>query len=132
MVPNVGDIRGGTQIGLYGSDFENNRITLVRKDSSNENDVKTVHMPLVRFGNNTNEELAREHPNSGVLRSDTARVSLDGGIEVFYDAKIETLTVTIEENELRYTNTYKGYNGEEIFINTKDLKMGTTTTPMSS
>ncbi|NLW22763.1 MAG: hypothetical protein GXY88_05870 [Tissierellia bacterium] len=124
VVPNVGDIRGGTQIGLYGSDFENNRITLVRKDSSNENDVKTVHMPLVRFGNNTNEELAREHPNSGVLRSDTARVSLDGGIEVFYDAKIETLTVTIEENELRYTNTYKGYNGEEIFINTKDLKNG--------
>ncbi|SHD76224.1 IPT/TIG domain-containing protein [Schnuerera ultunensis] len=124
VVPNVGNVRGGEKVDIHGENLENNKITLVKKDNTNNSIKEVKHMPLVRFGNNLNEDLPREHSNSGVIRSNRTRVKLDGGIEITYDALGKTVTVTLEENEIKYTNTYEDYNGEEIFINTKDLKNG--------
>jgi hypothetical protein len=124
VVPNVGNVRGGEKVDIHGENLENNKITLVKKDSTNNSIKEVKHMPLVRFGNNSNEDLPREHSNSGVIRSNRARVKLDGGIEITYDALGKTITATLEENDIRYTNTYQDYDGEEIFINTKDLKNG--------
>ena len=123
IVPNVGNVRGGEKVDIHGTNFENNRITLVRKDNDNNTIIEDKHMPLVRFGSNLNEELPREHDNSGVIRPNYgAKVKLDGGIEVYYNDRERTVTVSLEENNIVYTNTYENYDGEEIFINTKDLK----------
>lgn len=127
IVPSAGDFRGGTKIGIYGENLENNTLTLIRSNDQGGFTRETVNMPLVRFGDNTNESLPREDENSGVIRSNRATVKLNGGIEATYDASNKTLKAAIEENNVKYTFTYKGYTGEEIFINTKDFKYNDTT-----
>ncbi|MBZ2175119.1 IPT/TIG domain-containing protein [Schnuerera sp. xch1] len=124
IVPSVGDISGGTKIGIYGSNLENNTITLVEANDTGEIVKKTEHMPLIRFGSNTNQNLPREHENSGVLRSNRASVDLEGSIEIQYNTINRRLIATLEDDDIKYTFTYEGYDGEEIFINTKDFKHG--------
>ena len=128
IVPGAGDYRGGTKISIYGSNLENNILTLIR-EKNGQLAREEVNMPLIRFGNNTNENLPRDHENSGVIRSNRARVKLEGGIEVAYDALNGKLTASIEDNDIKYTFTYEGYTGEEIFINTRDFKHNDTPYP---
>ncbi|NLX62214.1 MAG: hypothetical protein GXZ06_06890 [Tissierellia bacterium] len=121
IIPGTGDFRGGTKISIYGKNLENNIATLIR-DKDGELIREVVNMPLIRFGNNTNENLPRDDENSGVIRSNRARVKLEGNIEVEYNALNGLLTANIEDNSIRYTFNYEGYTGEEIFINTRDFK----------
>src|SRR5690606_29257578 len=65
IVPGAGDYRGGTKISIYGSNLENNILTLIR-EKNGQLAREEVNMPLIRFGNNTNENLPRDHENSGV------------------------------------------------------------------
>lgn len=129
IVPSAGDFRGGTRIGIYGENLENNTLTLIKSNNQGGLTREVVNMPLIRFGDNTNENLPREDENSGVIRSNRATVKLNGGIEVIYDAANRILKATIEENNVKYTFTYEGYTGEEIFVNTKDFKYNNTAYP---
>lgn len=129
IVPSTGDVRGGTKVGIYGENLESNLVTLIKRDTEGNLTREVKNMPLVRFGSNTNENLPREDENSGVIRSNRARVELKGGIEVTYNALEGNLVATIEENNEKYTFEYNGYTGEEIFINSSDFNNENTNYP---
>jgi hypothetical protein len=87
-------------------------------------------MPLVRFGNITNQSLPREQPNSGRIDNGRTTVNLAGGLKIEFSAAEDNgrLTVEIAENGQTYRGTFLNYDGSVRFIDlTKLVNVAQTT-----
>lgn len=122
--PNTGNKSGNDNIGIYGSDFRQSPIKVYTSTSEKEN----RNMTLVQFGDNTNKDIARDKPNSGLINQGNAQVSLEKDFTAVYKAVYDTKTgstaqiqVTLKYNDVTYTNTFIHFNDEESFINTNLL-----------
>lgn len=122
--PNVGNRIGNINIGVYGEDFRQSSIQVYR--SNIEKETKT--MTLVQFGDNTNRNIPRDQPNSGLINQGNAQVSLEKDFTAIYKAEYDEeydstseIRLVIKYNDVIYSNTFKKFNDEESFINTNLL-----------
>lgn len=118
--PNAGDRSGGVNIGIYGSDFRQSPIKVYKNTSEKEN----INMTLVQFGDNTNKNIPRDRPNSGLINQGHAQVSLDKDFTAIYNAQKNSVQVTLKYKDVTYFNTFTNFNDEESFINTNMLVDG--------
>jgi len=116
--PAEGRIQGNDYVEIYGSDFAESDIKVYEEVQEDKK------MMLIRFGDirNFKDEETLEDGNNGDIRNGIARVKLAGGLTVDYSQDDLELKVTIKEDDKEYVKTYTQYNGEEIFINVKQLK----------
>ncbi|NLM12115.1 MAG: cell surface receptor IPT/TIG domain-containing protein, partial [Epulopiscium sp.] len=124
--PNAGDRSGGVNIGIYGSDFRQSPIKVYKNTSEKEN----LNMTLVQFGDNTNKNIPRDRPNSGLINQGHAQVSLEKDFIAIYKAENtpdgfkSQIQVTLKYKDVTYFNTFTEFNDEESFINTNMLVDG--------
>ncbi|WP_058485875.1 IPT/TIG domain-containing protein [Defluviitalea phaphyphila] len=122
--PEAGSKLGGTNVGVYGSGFEESLIKVYESTISKEE----KNMTLVQFGDNTNKDIPRYEANSGLLNQGNAQVSLEQDFVAVYKSiydedtnSTSEITMSIKYNDVVYSNTFKGFNDEESFINTNLL-----------
>ncbi|MGF7185421.1 hypothetical protein GGQ84_001510 [Desulfitispora alkaliphila] len=128
VIPGEVDRYGGDRVEILGKDFEQGKIKLLKPEMETiaENVEISIReekdMTMVKVGDRTNENLPREHENSGVIRSSRATVNLSGGLRIHYNAENRgSLEATINYNGENYTHTYKGLYNNPLFFNTSDL-----------
>jgi len=123
ILPAEGKKQGKDKVEIIGSNFEQSTIDeyLGTVDENGNNDVKQYHTALVRFGNITNRDIAREQENSGRIDNSRATVNLAGGLSVEYDGTADTLNVILNYNGL-YSAKIKGYKDDVKFIPLSILK----------
>ena len=123
MIPNVGPKEGGSISNILGSGFSPTEIEIY-KDSytGGQADIETKKMPLVRFGDRTNEKIPWDKENGGGISVNKAKVNLPGGLTVDYNGDTETLTLSIREGDKTYSKIIQGYDNDEKYIPVNLLK----------
>ena len=121
--PNVGDKKGGTEVEIAGTQFQQGPISVMidQLAPSGLNLVDPRTMALVRVGTLTNRSLPAEDANSGRIQSGIASVSLDGGLTARYNANTKKLEVAILNEGVSYSYEYGWDGSESVYIDTQDL-----------
>lgn len=123
MVPDIGPSEGGAISTLEGVGFSSTQVEIYKDNYVNGiSDTESRNMPLVRFGNRTNANIAWDKPNGGAVSSNRARVAIVGGLTVNYNGDQGSLTLTIDENGETFTKTIEGYDNNVKYIPVNLLK----------
>lgn len=123
MVPNMGPKEGGTPSTIEGSGFSPTEIEIYKDIYlGGKSEIEKKTMPIVRFGNITNERIAWDKENGGGISANKAKVNLSGGLTVDYNGENKSLTLTITENKVKYTKTIQGYDNNIKYIPVNLLK----------
>lgn len=126
ITPNMGKKEGNETVDIIGSGFKKSLIEIFDVD---ENIIDKENIYLVKFGNISNKELAKDENNSGRIINGRAHVELKGGLTVDYVLDSATgnilLTPTIRVSDKNGDKTYKQtyiYNDETKFIDVAKLE----------
>ena len=119
IIPNTGNKQGGENIQIIGSGFQPSNIQIYDENG----EPKQMSTYLVRFGNITNRNIARNLPNSGLINAGVATVNLAGGLRVEYKASefAPIINISLTEGKQIYTGSY-AYDGGAEYINLRSLK----------
>lgn len=118
VVPEVGKKQGRDKVEVNGQDFFNSTMKLYRNGS-----LETVQMPMVYFGQISNHDIPPRQDNDGSIDGTKASVTLDGGLQVDYDAKDKQLKVILTEGKVVYGRTFfYEYNSPADSIRFIDLQ----------
>lgn len=124
--PNIGDKKGGTDVEIAGTDFQQGPINIMTDQvaPSGLNLIDLQTMPLVKTGEVSNRSLAATDSNSGRIQSSVASVSLAGDLTARYNASTTILEVGILDEGVSYTHSYGWDGSSTVYINTQDLSDG--------
>ncbi len=125
ITPNTGKKQGGDKLEILGEGF-------IKGDISVYNDLNSLpqlkEMVQIQFGNPndenmTNVNLTLDNPNSGRIRDKVAQAKA-GQLELKYDASGDDvkLSMTLTDNNIKYTGEDIPYNDQEVFIPLNLLK----------
>lgn len=126
FTPTQGDKIGGKLLEVKGTEFAQGEVKLYQNGS-----WQTVTMPLIRFGNITNET----EETSGLLTNSLATVDFEkdaefsdmdikaNGLRVIYNANpnAKTLTIRLTEADQVFEKVIPNYGGEEAFVDLRDV-----------
>ncbi|WFD10522.1 IPT/TIG domain-containing protein [Tepidibacter hydrothermalis] len=112
ILPPVGRKIGQDNVEIHGEGFVSSNMNIY-KDFEN---VESVFMPVVKFGNITNRDIPRDKDNSGRIDAGHATVNLAGNLTVYYNRDDQNLTAIIEENQKTYKAVFLKYNEEVRYI----------------
>lgn len=115
IIPDEGPKQGRQYVEIFGSDFANSPISIWRDGT-----VKTVEMPLVRFGSTDNRSIPRDQPNSGRIDNGRATVKLAGGLTVQYQATGQLKLTLAESNQLYEMDC--SYDDSRRFFDLSELR----------
>lgn len=118
VTPAIGNKAGGEKVEIQGTGFDLGEINKLNKNS----EIISSKLMLVKVGSRTNENLPREHENSGLIRSGRATVNLDGGLEVKYNAEDGILDISVRDYGKNYQHSYIWNANQKVFISSKDLQ----------
>lgn len=118
IVPQEGRKQGGDRVEVFGSNFVESEVRVLRSDKSNP---ELENLNLIRFGNITNRDIPRDGENSGRIDNKRTTVNLPGGLKVEYrDGRVN---IEIQEQGRTYARIIP-YDGTPLYISTRGLKDG--------
>ncbi len=121
IVPNFGRRQGQEPKEIYGSKLY--RTVAFGYANDDEKVIQRLDniQALVKFGAIDNRSLDRIAPNSGLINNERATVNLDGGLTVGYYGDLGEVKITLTENNVIYTRTFK-YDNTLAFVPMDMLK----------
>lgn len=132
IIPAVGKKQGGDKIELNGVDFAQSELQIYIEgtDASGTQNIETVEMPLVHFGDIKDRRISNRHipvtdtsGQGGSIVNGKAKVDI-GNLSVDYDATSGTkkLTLSITKEEKSFNFTVNGYDDTVKYVNIISLK----------
>ncbi len=128
IIPAQGKKQGNDKIEINGSGFEESNIKVYTLKEDNTISLEDKKQALVRFGDISNKDIARELENSGLITNSRTTVNLDGNLTVAYDGENHQVTVSVKEGDNTYSRVFD-YNDEAVYVptnllvNTKDSSL---------
>lgn len=121
VVPDFGRRQGQEPKDLYGSKMYRSIIYGYAQDDATQTQLLNNVQALVRFGDIDNREIQRIAPNSGLINNQRTTVNLEGGLTVSYYGDSGEVKLTLTENNVIYTRTFK-YNNNTVYVPLDMLK----------
>lgn len=116
IIPALGPKQGRQYAEILGRGFAGSNMTVLRRDSR-----ETINRPVIRFGSIDNRSIPRDQPNSGRIDNGMARVEVEGGLSVEYQAG-GTVQLMLKEREQTFTASF-AYDDTPVYIPLEELRL---------
>jgi len=114
--PSFGKRQGQEFRDVYGSGFFLGQYNGYKDDDDSVIATLDNLDSSIRFDDNTNRDIARGEPSSGLINAERATVELEGDLRVEYRGDTDTITVSLTEDGKIYRRIFENYDDSLVYL----------------